>query len=1085
MHRITAVCLIPLLLAVSAVSRADDARWMRYPALSPDGERIAFSYRGDLWMVPATGGEARLLTSHTAHERYPVWSPDGRRIAFSSDRHGNEDVFVMDAEGGAATRLTFHSSDDAPWDFTPDGGSVIFSSRRQDAPESSVPSVYLEELYRVPIAGGRVTQLLTTPAECARFGPGGVVAYHDNKGYENPWRKHHTSSIARDLWTWDPAGGEHVRRTTFSGEDRNPVWAPDGSLWYLSEQGGSFNVWRTTLGEGAAPEQVTRHGPHPVRFLTAARDGTLCYGYHGAIWVKPPDGEPRQVAIEVRPDDRVNPARLATHTEDATEMRVGPEEDEVAFIVRGEVFVASVEHGTTRRITDTPQQERGVCWAPDGRTLYYASERDGSWNVYRSRIARDEEKRFFESTLLTEEPVLADAHETFQPEISPDGRSMAFVQDRDEIRVLDLASGVSRTIVPAARNYSYADGDIRFDWSPDSRWLAFNFLSRRRWIDDLGVAEVATGEIVDVTRSGYQDVAPLWSPDGRALLFRSNRYGRRSHGSWGSEDDVMAFDLTREAQDRAQLTVEEYERLAKHEKEAKEEKKKDGDGDKDAKEPPPVVRVELEGRDHRFRRLTLHSAPMESFAVSPDGETLVYLAQEERKWDLWVSRPRHRESRKLLALGDDSSGEVRFAKDGKSLFLRRGNGAVARVKLNGPDEDPTRGAEIEPVPFAAEMWVQTAAERAHMFEHAWRQAGRKFYDPAMHGVDWEALKGQYEPLVADLATHEDFAELLSEMLGELNASHTGSGHRHRDPDGDRTASLGLLFDTHHRGDGLVVAEVLLRGPADRADSRIAAGSIVTHLDAVALTEAVNTERLLNRKAGRRVRLGLRNPGDGTTWEEVLRPVELGVERNLRHERWVESRRRAAHELSGGRVGYAHVRGMDDASYRDLYQEVLGREGDREALVVDTRFNGGGWLHDHLVIFLGARQYTWFVPRGKQRGDMGGDPFDRWTRPVCVVQSESNYSDAHIFPFAFRELGLGKLVGTPVAGTGTAVWWETLVDPEIYFGIPQVGIQAADGTYLENSELQPDLLVLFDPGAMARGEDPQLEAAVRLMLEEIR
>jgi C-terminal processing protease CtpA/Prc len=360
---------------------------------------------------------------------------------------------------------------------------------------------------------------------------------------------------------------------------------------------------------------------------------------------------------------------------------------------------------------------------------------------------------------------------------------------------------------------------------------------------------------------------------------------------------------------------------------------------------------------------------------------------------------------------------------------------------------------------------------------------RKFYDPSLHGVDWDAMKANYVRFLPQIADNHDFAEMLSEMLGELNASHTGSGHRPKHADAEETAALGLLFDPAWEGEGLRVAEVLPGGPCAKAGSKIAAGTLVSAIDGVALPPSVDPAIALNRKEGKFVLLDLRSADGATAWQEVVKPIGLRAEADLLYQRWVERCRDAVTKASGGRVGYVHVRGMDEGSFRRTFSDVLGRHSDAEALVVDTRFNGGGWLHDDLCGFLNGRPYLDIVPRGKARGAFGGEPLFRWARPVAVLMSEGNYSDAHLFPYAFKALGIGKLVGAPVAGTGTAVWWETLLDPTLYFGIPQVGTMDASGRYLENQDLDPDVLVLLDPREVAAGKDAQLEAAVKTVLAE--
>lgn len=1039
--------------------------WMRYPAVSPDGDRIAFAYLGDIWIVSSEGGEARQLTRHPARDYRPVWSPDGASIAFASDRFGNFDVYVMPSAGGEADRLTFHSAADEPTAFSPAGDEVLFSSSRlDDVMNIQFPSGVLPELYAVSTSGGTPRQVLTTPAIDAVPEAGGArLVYHDQKGYEDQWRKHHESSIARDVWVYDAASGTHTKLTDFAGEDRTPVWSPDReAVYYLSERSGSFNVWRMALSDPGSAEQVTRHDRHPVRFLTSSTGGDLVYGFDGEIWrLASGASDPVRVPITINTESGTSAVTLERLTEGATEMAVSPDGKEVVFVVRGEVFVTSAGFPTTKRITNTPEQERSVSFSPDGRSILYASERGESWGVYETSIRLEEEKSFSQSTLLTERVVVDTPAEEFQPAYSPDGTEVAYLEERVILKVIPREGGASRVVMSADHNVSYQDGDQWFRWSDDGTHLLVTFAPQGTYQNDLGLVDAAGGQDpVNLTVSGYFDGAPRWMSDAQGVYWMSDRLGLKPHNNQGGAGDVFGMFFAQEALDRFDLTKEEREAAEDEEEES------------DAEDAPAVRDIELEGIEDRVRRLTIHSSEMADFALTPDLTKLVYLAKFEGGFDLWIQDFVERETKVLAKLNanDQLPVALELSADGETAFVLA-NQRISRVGL--ADGAP------KPVAFAAEMSLDTPAERAYLFEHIWRQVQKKFYVEDLHGVDWEFYKTAYARFLPHINNDYDFQEMLSELLGELNASHTGARYRRDAPEGDVTSSLGLFFDRSYEGDGLRIAEIVGKGPLVVSDSRARTGTVLTAIDGESVAGA-NYYGLLNRKAGKTVLLTLRDPASGEEWNERVEPISLRAENQLLYERWVESRRAEVDRLSGGRLGYVHIRGMNDASFRETYSEMLGRNLGKEAVVVDTRFNGGGNLHDQLVTFFSGERYMDWEPRGRS---MGGEPVAKWQKPTIVLQSESNYSDAHIFPWAYKELGVGELVGMPVPGTGTAVWWETL-QTGMVFGIPQWGVKDRQGRFLENNQLEPDYLVPNDPESVSQGRDPQLEKAVEVLLTKV-
>ncbi len=1044
--------------------------WLRYPAVSPDGSQVAFAYRGQIWLVPAGGGEARPLTAATAYAKAPVWSPDGTKIAFASTRHGNPDVFVMPAAGGPVRRLTYHSGDDLPMAFSPDGREVYFSSNRIGDPKASGDDsirglgAFIAAPHAVPVEGGRVRRLWPTgAAEIAPHGDGQRFLYADDAApIEDPWRKHQVSAAAQDLWLYDAASGTHRQLTVWRGEDRDPSWTPDGAMVWLSERGGNFNVWRRPL-EGGEAEQLTAHATWPVRFLSAADDGTLVYAWNGALWRLQPGGEPKQIAVTIRQGDLVGGRRVQAVNGQASELVVSPDGSEVALIARGEVFVVSTATGATRRITDTPGLERYVSFAPDGRRLVYASERDGSWDIVEASLLRESDKGFSGAGPLEEKVLVGTEADEYQPAYAPDGKRIAYFHDRTELRVFDSETGTSITVLPAEASYSYYDGDRDFAWSPDGKWIA----GELGFGDDIALIDAA-GEAspVNISLNGFSDSAPQVSADGAIVLWITDRFGlRAAHGSPESGDIFAAF-LTAEAYDAFRgVTGGEAPTPAAEE----------GEGEAVAESRQESPFPDLEGIEYRSGQLTPFSSKVTFFQLSPDNKTLYFVVdQPNRKTvgfalDTATSAMRTVFTRPTLP---PQAGATVYAMDpaGRALFVLAG-GSITRY-------DTASGAAAA-LPFSAEVDRDGKAEVAALFDHAHRMTAETFYAPDMHGKDWQAIGAHYRRFVPHIVFWEDMVELLAEMVGELNASHQGVRYHASDPTADDTASLGLYYDDAHRGPGMKIAEVLAGGPSDHVGSALQAGAVILAVDGRPITPEIDIHRLLNRKAGKEVLLEIAPAAGGEAVLETVKPQAGAYENEYAYRRWVAQRRALVEELSGGRLGYVHVRGMNLQGYQAAYGETFGRHKDKEGMLIDVRANGGGNLHDQLVTMLTGSSDSANVSR--QGNVITRNPRGRWTKPSAVISDENSYSDGSVFPTLYQVKGIGPVIGAPVPGTGTAVVRPPLIEPKLVYGIPELGFRLNDGRFFENLEVQPDLLVLNDPESIAAGRDLQLEAAVEHLL----
>jgi len=1064
------------ILLASLASSAQNPLWMRYPAISPDGSQVAFSYKGDIFKVSINGGYAVRLTTHEAFDSNPVWSPKGDQIAFISDRRGSKDIYIMSSEGGTAKRLTTHSAAESLWTFTPDGKYVVFSAPYQDPVKSALfPTSRFSEVYKISAEGGRSEMIAAFPADKINFSKSGQkFLYQDVKGFENPWRKHHTSSVTRDILEYDIKNSTYKKLIDREGEDTDPVYSPDGkALYFLSERSGTFNVYTAPLDNPSDVKQLTNFKSHPVRFLSVANNGTLCFGYDGEIYtLKQGSTHPQKLNISISTDVEDEQIKKMSFTSGTTSASNSPDGKQIAFTVRGDVFVTSADYSTTKQITKTVAEESNVNFGPDNRSLVYSSYRDGYWNVYIAKIARKEDPNFPNATLIDEEVLIKnDKSEKQHPKFSPDGNEVAFVLDRKKLMVYNLVEKKLRQITDGSYQHE-TDGSMNYEWSPDGKWFVLQYVSNGHApYTNIGIVSAETGgKIFDLTQSGYTHRNPRWVMNGNAILFSSERYGMRNHASWGSLEDVMIAFVNREAFDKYKMSKEEFELFTDAEKEAKKaEEDKNKDKEKVDEKPQDIV-MEFENMDQRIVRLTPNSSRLGSFIIDKEGTKLYYLSAVEGDYDLWVHDLRER-STKLLSKLMGGNADLSMDKEQKTLFI------LGRGKMQKMDVSSHRMTSIN---YRAEMKIDLTKERQFMFDYVCREEKERFYEVNMHGVDWEGLTTHYRKFLPYINNNYDFSEMLSEMLGELNVSHTGSGYR-SPSSGDRTANLGLFVSANDDKIGLKIDEILINGPFDNFQSKAKVGDIIEKIDGQEILPQEDYFLLLEGKAEQNTLISLYSPATGERWDEVIKPISDGVLNNLLYRRWVKQRADDVERLSNGRLGYVHVPSMGDESFRKMYSDALGKYYQKEGIVIDIRYNGGGRLHEDLEVFFSGKKYLDQVVRGKKYCEM---PSRRWNKPSIMLITEADYSNAHGTPWVYKNQKIGKLVGMPVPGTMTSVNWVTLQDPTLYFGIPVVGYRTAEGTYLENSQLEPDVKAPLDLNKAINGEDTQLEVAVKELLNAL-
>ena len=993
-------------------------RALRYPAVSPDGSRIAFSYRGDLWIVPAAGGEARRVVELPGWDSRPRWSPDGKMLAFCSDAKGNTDLYSIPVEGGTPQQLTFHTAEDFLGDWSPDGKSLTFYSAR----DSRLPI-----LYTLGVDDGRLREITRdeVPLAAPAFSPdGGRIVY--NRGTGGWARKGYRGSANADVYSVSLTGSAVPKRlTATTGNEMWPLYSADGKwLYYVADRDGSGGLWKQPAGGGKAV-RVMQVAGHYLHYPAISRDGkTLVFETDFSLWsvdltARKPEPMRLTVTAAVRNEPREESNTL---TNGARELEVSPDGSQLALGLGGDIYLVSSGGGDAKRITPTQAQDYDFSFSPDGKRLCYVSERDANVDVYLYEI----------ETGLTRR-MSTDPDPDTAPVISPDGQQLLFVRGVNgrQLVTMPLTGGAEKVVAEGA-----FFGMPR--WSPDSRWVAY---TRRDYaaLTNVYARPVSGGEEINVSRWNGFNTEPTWSPDGRRLAFLSSRSGSM---------EIYTVDLDRHKSPGAAASV-------------------------NAALPSGVslpVTIDASGIERRVRQLV--SEPVGSkgaMAFAPDGSRMVF----STAGGLYAV-PLTGGTATRLAEG--VGGTIRLTRDGTAMYTLSGrSGLVQRVESSGGT--PT------PVPFRAAASLDLNEQQRQAFDQAWRMMRDSFYDPKMHGVDWNGVRIRYRAVVDECVTIQDFHLLLTEMIGELNASHTGASRGADVKILGETGQLGLWFDWSHEGPGLLVKEVLADGPADQDESRIRAGEYVV---AVAGKDAAPVESVfatLSGQGGRSLELLVNSrPSRAGARTVRLTPVNRARFTDLLYEQWVERNRAAVDRLSGGRLAYLHIREMKPSALQRFERELLTYAYGKEGLVLDVRFNPGGRIHDELFALLTRKVHVFETPRDALKMTQ---PFGAFTRPTILLINQGSFSDAEIFANGFRANGLGKIVGVPTGGGVIGTSNITLLDGETEFRLPRTGWNALDGTNLENYGVPPDYYIEYLPSDIAAGKDPQLEKAVTEMLKGIK
>jgi tricorn protease len=1088
---------------------ADEVKLARHPDYH--NGKVVFSYLGDLWMVNEDGSHARRLTVHRARDIHPRFSPDGKLIAFSSDRFGNNDVFVMPVEGGPAKQLTYHSGGDLVVGWSRDSKKVIFQSSRG----MMYPGI--PNLYEVTVSGGVEQPILTDWGYWGSYSPDGQkLAF--NRHPMVWWRKHYRGSYAADLWVLD-VGQRKFRRLV---DDKTPDEEKANNLWPMYGQGGDIyfvsdretkaksgtpqvlasvnNIWKVNDSTGALA-QVTHHKSGALFWPSMSADGkVIVYEENfGLCKLDCSTGKTTDIKVDITVDDQENNLEVLTFNGECDTFHASPSGKRAVISIHGELFNIATDKGETRRLTQTPHiREMQPAWSPDGKWIAFVGEKDGLEHIFVCDEKGGQVKQISSGNSLKN-----------QIRWAPDSSALVYTATDNKLHKYSFADG--KTTVMTMGDVVTGEGAVSNpQWSPDGKWVSFN-KSDRNMLAHIYVMPGNAGEAKRVTGpDSFIDRGALWTPDGKYLVYTSSNDVGNGPISVGnkSTSQLYVLPLMPENTDKSDKSIDSEE-------EALKKAAAGGQGGKGQKTEKAEVEVKIDfnkiGR--RARPLTKSGDNVGSIAVSPDSKTVVFTTSGveggRNVQSIWsVSIDGGTPTRVVQTVPQDAEGgtpppgkkgggggggllgSLQFAKEGRTLFYKQGKsiyvttlsggGQDAPAAAKGGAKDGAGAGGGRKINFVAKVEVDRRAERQQVFLEAWRVMQHRFYDPKMHGSDWDKVRATYEPLLRHVADTEELHNVICHMLGELNASHTGiSGGPKATGANNATRHPGFEMEPDKSG-YYRVTHIYKNGPCDKDYVKLNVGDYILAVNEQPLKSGDNFWKLFTHVPTTKFEFTVNSkPAADGAWICKVTPMNVAQLGNLQYEKWVDDRRAIVDRITGGQVGYLHIRQMDEKALRQ-FERDLAMMGGKKALIIDQRFNPGGNIDQELLTILQQKQYQLTRQRGSSEVTR---PLRAFFGPMVVMANERSTSDAEVFPDGFKTLKLGKVVGVTTYGAVIGTGSHQLMDGST-LRTPGSGLWNVNGTNLENNGIVPDVYVDNSPDDFFNHRDAQLEKAVEVLQQEM-
>ncbi|MGM0490217.1 MAG: S41 family peptidase [Planctomycetota bacterium] len=1083
-----------LLLTASppAAFSAHTVKLVSSPAVSPDGKHVAFSWREDIWIVPVGGGQAKPLTAHEAADRQPIFSPDGERIAFISNREGSNQVYIMPSSGGEANRLTFHTQGYSLQQWYPDGESILTRGARDHFWRNG------ERFFTIrtkPQTGE--TLLFDAHGHDAAISPDGKSVLFVREG-TRWWRKGYRGSQAGQIWLYTIGEQKFRKIAEHPTGCRYPMWDPSGDQFYYvsGKEGGVFNLWRRKLdAEPAKARQLTEFTDDSVVFPAISRNGSVIVFRHlfDLYSFRPgKDKTPKKIKITYSGDEHRKPTLHRT-LKKATDVAFSHDGLDVAFIAGGDVWVMDTELREPKQVTDTAEEERDLVFSPNNDALLFVSDKEQQSDIW-SATRDNSDQYWWQNDTFSLRKLTDDSDVEGSISWSPTGDQVAFVKSPGDLWVMKPDGTGARRVIESWNAPDY-------DWSPDGKWFVYS-VRDNNFNSEVFIAPIdGSREPFNLSMHPRDDKSPVWSPDGSRIAFTGNRIAKevdvyyvflqKAKEDESSRDRKLekALEKMKKARKRSKNDPDDGKSKKREtgekqdeEKEQPDQEKKDEKGSEekedDKSKVEPVV-IDFDGLRDRIHRIAVLNSRESHLFWSHDSKKLAFIATVEGKRGTYTVEFPSNLKPKLLT--SRTGTNAKWIKPGNQILWLSGGVPTSFSASNG---------KTALYQFSARQATDVATRYETTFMQCWRYMRDSFYDARLNNRNWDAIYRKYASTAREAIDPSALADVVSLMLGELNASHLGfrprsSGSSASNDWHDTTAHLGLRFDPRHNGPGLKVRDVILDGAADKAGSRISAGEVVLSVDGQDVDPAMDLTKVLNGPLERDITLRVEN-AEGQEREVAIRPMSYENARRGLYEMWIRHNRDVVDEASNGRLGYLHIRAMNMGSFYRFEQELYKIGCGKDGLVIDVRENGGGATTDHLLTALTQPDHAITVPR--EGGP--GYPHDRrvyatWKKPIVVLCNQNSFSNAEIFSHAIKTLKRGRLVGVPTSGSVISTGSTSVMDMG-HLRIPFRGwFLLKTGADMELNGAAPHVTLWPMPGEIPTGKDRQLEKAVKMLENDVK